>query len=955
MADRSPRSIQNPESVRRALREFDEVGREAFLAKYGVGSAKKFELVEDGRAYDAKAVLAAAFAYEFPDESALATTEFDGNDPTVRGNLERLGFHVSVVGTADEVSRAALDEFRDSAPGRLWLRVRRQRAAALRELLAVPDSVTLEMFNREVWPLESESVLRGHPAKLVTGSGEIRWESAEAADLLEALDAGELELHGNYMWGSATHVYGAMLQADDAVKTRNLQLAAEILNQSDLRPDQKAAQLQQIRGFGPNAATGLVMAFHPTEFAIYNQPSRAMVADMGYPTDTVSEFEQSVATLREELGAEDFLELDLFLYVRFLRGKRGGRGKGRSINDIQSRDSVLAAVAEFNQLGQAAFLEKYGFKTADRFFLELDGHRYDSKAIIGAAYGYEFPDRGPLRFNEFSGGAATVQRVLERLRFKVVVEPSSSGAPISFSAADCALFERFQGAEKITTGQATDEERAHLKELRARLKAMATQVAERLGKEGWVPEASLWNVHNHIGPDLWCCVYPAGAGDKAYALQIAFIVSPRGGELCFCLGSGGGKSAEAKTLAAAFDVVKQRLGAVPANTKSATTDNLGPDWAFRTSWRMEPGPSEFPSLDTWLAYASTHKGGASISRYLSRAELEQLGEQILDDMVELGRVVSPLIEFAYGDQPGVISEPDDFIEHPPEEPPAAEMEYTREWLLSRTLWPEADLDAIIETLEGPAPQVVLAGPPGTGKTWVAKQLVTYLTQGRPNCQRLVQFHPSYGYEDFLEGLRPVVDKGAMTFEPVNGIVLDIVKQIGNRKTPFYLIIDEMNRANLARVFGELMYLFEYRDEAMSLRYTPDFELPRTLRFIGTMNTADRSIRSIDIALRRRFEVFECPPSLAILEAYYHEPGHINEVDSLFSGFEQLNQKLTDRIDRHHAIGHTFFMAPTMTVNRLAGIWTRKVRPLLEEYFFDQAEMVAEEFKPESFWPALSAS
>lgn len=92
-----------------------------------------------------------------------------------------------------------------------------------------------------------------------------------------------------------------------------------------------------------------------------------------------------------------------------------------------------------------------------------------------------------------------------------------------------------------------------------------------------------------------------------------------------------------------------------------------------------------------------------------------------------------------------------------------------------------------------------------------------------------------------------------------------------------------------------------------------------------------------------------------IAAYYDEPGHTNEVASLFGGFEQLKQKLTERIDRHHAIGHTFFMAPTMTVNRLAGIWSRKVRPLLEEYFFDQPEIVAEEFKPESFWPELSAS
>jgi hypothetical protein len=98
MADRSPRSIQNPESGRRALREFDEVGREAFLAKYDVWSAKKFELVDEGQVYDAKVVLATAFAHEFPGEAPLSTTELDGNDATVRRNVERLGFRLSVLG-----------------------------------------------------------------------------------------------------------------------------------------------------------------------------------------------------------------------------------------------------------------------------------------------------------------------------------------------------------------------------------------------------------------------------------------------------------------------------------------------------------------------------------------------------------------------------------------------------------------------------------------------------------------------------------------------------------------------------------------------------------------------------------------------------------------------------------------------------------------------------------------
>ena len=81
------------------------------------------------------------------------------------------------------------------------------------------------------------------------------------------------------------------------------------------------------------------------------------------------------------------------------------------------------------------------------------------------------------------------------------------------------------------------------------------------------------------------------------------------------------------------------------------------------------------------------------------------------------------------------------------------------------------------------------------------------------------------------------------------------------------MIDEMNRANLPRVLGELMYLFEYRDEQIALQYSPSFELPREMLFIGTMNTADRSIRSLDIAMRRRFDVFDCPPDAGILARY----------------------------------------------------------------------------------------
>jgi 5-methylcytosine-specific restriction protein B len=261
---------------------------------------------------------------------------------------------------------------------------------------------------------------------------------------------------------------------------------------------------------------------------------------------------------------------------------------------------------------------------------------------------------------------------------------------------------------------------------------------------------------------------------------------------------------------------------------------------------------------------------------------------------------------------------------------------------------------VLDSLTDESPQIVLAGPPGTGKTYVSRFIASQLlgVPGKIDDERIsiVQFHPTYGYEDFVEGLRPVAKDGSIVFDTVPGSIVKLAKEIYQDGEPRVLIIDEINRANIARVFGELMYLLEYRDEKIDLMLHQGFMLPKQLYIIATMNTADKSTRVMDAALRRRFDFFQLDPDVAVLRGHYESGLAENEIgEELYSGFIKLNERLGEDLDQHRLIGHSYFMANHFDFDTLRSRWSRQIAPLLSEYFYERQSQ-ADKYSLEEFWP-----
>ncbi|MGB3183779.1 MAG: AAA family ATPase [Cyclobacteriaceae bacterium] len=247
-------------------------------------------------------------------------------------------------------------------------------------------------------------------------------------------------------------------------------------------------------------------------------------------------------------------------------------------------------------------------------------------------------------------------------------------------------------------------------------------------------------------------------------------------------------------------------------------------------------------------------------------------------------------------------------------------------------------------------QIILQGPPGTGKTYTAIKIAEALTKDQEATKnedgieeefyKLIQFHPAYSYEDFVRGIIPENKDGQITYITQNKVLADFAaKALEDSKKPYVLIIDEINRANLPAVLGELIYALEYRGEAVESMYKVEdsrkLVLPENLYIIGTMNTADRSVGHIDYAIRRRFAFVDMLPDPAVLGSAIKKSEVKSEAKRLFDKVEKLfteNVLVPDFRKEDVQVGHSYFIAKT--VDELHMKMKYEVVPLLMEYLKD---------------------
>jgi hypothetical protein len=615
-----------------------------------------------------------------------------------------------------------------------------------------------------------------------------------------------------------------------------------------------------------------------------------------------------------------------------------------ALSDIENPESVKAAILEFEELGREAFLSKYGFTQSKVYFLKFDGKEFDSKAILGAAHFFE--TGRALKASEFSGGEPTVRK-LNQLGFSVSTKlPEFS--KLKKEHVQAALNEYFTVGAEVFYGKyaGTPSIRYFIKEQGVEIDAKPVLLAAlRMIPEysDFEPNDVPGNRRNVADPlrnlgfevidkqgiRFWQVMH-AKTGQQAE--DLGYLFSPK-------KKANGARNkwydnmAEARPGDIVYSYWDKEVHAIGVVVESAVTGNnpFVEERFGESGWLLRV---DFQTLENPFSPKENFEYLKPVLTDLDSKSFAPDGNPIMGYLKEISKELAQRYDNLAG---GFLKNPKVAIKVKPgvelKEVPALEL------LANEVLLDYSFLLEIEELLEDKK-QLIFYGPPGAGKTYLALKIAEALSDGNDdkNPVELVQFHPSYAYEDFVEGFRPT-ESGNFVLK--QGKLLSIAQRAkDNPNTKFFLIIDEINRGNVAKIFGEMYFLLEYRDHEIQLQYSDAaFSMPKNLYFIGTMNSADRSIGLIDSALRRRFHFVSFYPTEIEMKDLLRNWLKQNAPD--VEWVADVVDRVNSEIDRNFAVGPSHFMKPNLDEALVKKIWNRSVLPYLEDIFFNQESKVKE--------------
>lgn len=827
--------------------------------------------------------------------------------------------------------RKQFELFHNSEVERFRVNLRRTRAGQVRQLLADPETVDLALFNREVWLGVREVRLDGQ--KLSEDLFDENLTPVHAIELDKALAEGRLVVQGNSVWGSGARLYGIALRIDDDAKLKLVRQAVAVLNDRSLPPLRKAQQVENISGFGRNSASGLAMLFHAQDVAIYNKASESAMGKLGLPCGTMDEFQASASKLRQGLGAKDFLELDWFLYL--ISQGRITLANDRAANrhywwvnhgklfEVESAAGVLASPA-MSVGGKSlqhwenvlkvqqndAIFHYAGGQVVAVGFAQQAGHQSDHLP-------YERHEAGP--YNVVS------------LRYEALKQPvAKDSIPLKARLAEQAgPFNRNGDLKQAFLFPLSESFVNTLLGLSGELRNMLEN--NMPPKDESVPT---------IAPLNQILYGPPGTGKTYISMQKAV-------EIC-----DGKAPKDRKVLMDRYRQLQQdkRIALVtfhqsygyeefvegirPVLGGDAAAGLGDADGEDRVYYECRPGVFKTMCMSAKAAVSPLHP--VELKEQGTRFWKMSLGNtsdpsqaHVYEECIQNGYI---LLGYGYGLDFAGCDDRDAVKERLRSEVQAIKnTDYNVTSV--NTFKNEMKQGDIVIVSDGLHLFRAIGRVTGDYRLLRA----TEYGQMRP-VEWLLVLEESLPREKIMNK-----SLSQMTlYELQTGVLrLDSLRDLlsGRDTNPknHVLIIDEINRGNISKILGELITLLEV-DKRLGqenelktvLPYSgEEFGVPSNLYIIGTMNTADRSIAFMDVALRRRFEFHEMMPNIQLVRQMVGVVGGV-DVSALL---DSINLRIESLYDRDHQIGHACFLG-VKTLADLRNVFLNRVIPLLQEYFYD---------------------